>query len=152
MTCSLEHNRNNFIDYVGYELLQEVRAVSLRMEAYMNDLLKSTYEEIQQGMESVDKTFIIPSFKESEIDTPNYEQAFTNIDLSIFNQALKIFKNTRTFFEQNEREKMKEKFYEILQPKAKQYLDEQQKVMEASYNEQWLTLVNGLKSPYDRRN
>lgn len=142
----LEHNRNNFIDYVGYELLQEVRAVSLRMEAYMNDLLKSTYEEIQHGMESVDKTFIIPSFKESEIDTPNYEQAFTNIDLSIFNQALKIFKNTRTFFEQNEREKMKEKFYEILQPKAKQYLDEQQKVMEASYNEQWLTLVNDLKA------
>ena len=128
-THQLEHNRNKFIDYVGYELLQEVRAVSLRIEAYMKDLLKSTYEEIQYGIEKVDKTFIIPSLNESEIDTPNYEQAFSNIDLSIFNQALKIFKNTRSFFEQNEREKMKEKFYEILQPEAKQYIDEQRKVM-----------------------
>ena len=144
-THQLEHNRNKFIDYVGYELLQEVRAVSLRIEAYMKDLLKSTYEEIQHGIEKVDKTFIIPSLNESEIDTPNYEQAFSNIDLSIFNQALKVFKNTRSFFEQNEREKMKEKFYEILQPEAKQYLDEQRKVMEEAYDKQWIQLVNDLK-------
>src|SRR5699024_12857060 len=36
----LEINRNQFVDYVGYKLLQEVRAVSLRIEAYIRDLLK----------------------------------------------------------------------------------------------------------------
>src|SRR5699024_3438305 len=36
-------NRNHFVDYVGYEILQEVRAVSLRIEAYMRDLLKEAY-------------------------------------------------------------------------------------------------------------
>lgn len=141
----LEHNRNKFIDYVGYELLQEVRAVSLRIEAYMRELLKGTYEEIQHGMEQIDPTFIIPSLNEADIDTPDYEQAFTNIDLAIFHQALKIFKNTRSFFEQNDRDKMKEKFYEILQPEAKAYLDEQRKVMEKVYDEQWNELVKGLK-------
>ena len=146
----LEHHRNQFIDYVGYELLQEVRAVSLRIEAYMKELLKSTYDEIQVGIEKVDEAFIIPSYKESEIDTPEYEQAFINIDMNIFASALKIFRNTRTFFEQNEREKMKEAFYEILRPLAKQYLDGQQKVMEASYDEQWIELANELKQRIER--
>src|SRR5699024_4426018 len=32
----LTSNRNRLIDYVGYELLQEVRAVSIRLEAFIN--------------------------------------------------------------------------------------------------------------------
>ncbi|MEI3604804.1 dynamin family protein [Pseudogracilibacillus sp. SE30717A] len=133
----LEHNRNQFIDHVGYELLQEVRAVSLRIEAYIKELLKNTFEQIQEEITRVDQTFIIPSFKEPSIDTPEYEQAFNRIDMKLFTDALKVFKNTRSFFEQNEREKMKDKFYEALQPLAKKYLDLQKYTMEDKYESQW---------------
>ncbi len=133
----LEHNRNQFIDHVGYELLQEVRAVSLRIEAYIKELLKSTFEQIQEEITRVDQTFIIPSFKEPSIDTPEYEQAFNRIDMKLFTDAFKVFKNTRSFFEQNEREKMKDKFYETLQPLAKEYLDLQKYTMEDKYESQW---------------
>src|SRR5699024_5590982 len=44
----LERNRNRLIDAVGYELLQEVRAVTLRIEAYVKELLQSTYQQIQE--------------------------------------------------------------------------------------------------------
>src|SRR5699024_10674795 len=90
--AELEHNRNQFIDYVGYELLQEVRAVSLRIEAYMKELLKNTYDEIQQEIEKVDTTFIIPSLNETKIETPSYEQAFQEINMATFASALKIFR------------------------------------------------------------
>ena len=82
---------------------------------------------------------------EAEIVTPSYEQAFQQIDVAIFASALKIFRNTRTFFEQNEREDMKDSFYETLQPLAKQYLDAQEKVMATAYDEQWMHVVNKLK-------
>ncbi len=141
----LEHNRNAFIDYVGYELLQEVRAVSLRIEAYMKELLKNTYAQIQEEIEAIDQTLIIPSISDTNLETPEYKQAFTDIDMNIFNQALKIFKNTRSFFEQNEREKMKDAFYESLQPLAKEYLELQQKIMENAYQTQWVNEVNTLK-------
>ena len=36
----LETSRNKFIDYIGYELLQEIRAVAIRIEAYLKDMLK----------------------------------------------------------------------------------------------------------------
>ena len=143
--AELEHNRNNFIDYAGYELLQEVRAVSLRIEAYMKELLKNTYDEMQEEFTSIDDSFIIPSLNEPEIDTPEYEQAFIDIDLKRFDNALKIFKNTKSFFEQNEREKMKEKFYEILRPLANNYLQLQKQMMENVYEEQWTSEVIEVK-------
>src|SRR5690625_1621474 len=142
----LEHNRNQFIDYVGYELLQEVRAVTLRMEAYMKELLKDMHEQIQQEIHSIDATFMIPSLHDPTIDTPRYEQAFLDINMSLFSNALRIFKNTRTFFEQNEREKMKELFYEALKPLAAQYLTEQKQIMESAYEQQWQKEVQKLQA------
>lgn len=142
----LEHNRNQFIDYVGYELLQEVRAVSLRIESYMNELLKNLYNAIQQEINAVDNSFILPSFNETTIETPLYEQAFLQLDMSIFANTLKIFKNTRTFFEQNEREKMKDSFYETLQPFAKKYVEEQKGIMERKYVDQWISELNRMRN------
>src|SRR5690625_1847567 len=135
--AQLENCRNKLIDYIGYELLQEVRAVSLRMEAYMKELLKNKNEQIQERISEIDNSSIIPSFNIPEIDTPKYEQAFLNMDMAIFSQALKVFRNTRSFFEQNEREKMQNLFYEILQPLAQEYLDAQKQLMEDAYEKQW---------------
>src|SRR5699024_5543524 len=54
-------NRNQFVDYVGYELLQEVRAVSLRIEAYMRDLLKEAYALNQEEAKKFNDSFVFPS-------------------------------------------------------------------------------------------
>ena len=132
----LESNRNRLIDYVGYELLQEVRAVSLRLEAFINQLLKDFYEEVSRELLTIDETITLANYEDKRFTTPNYEQAFTQIDLDIFQRALKIFKNLRSYFEQNDREKMKDTFYEILEPEIEVYLNEQKLNMEEAYLEQ----------------
>src|SRR5690625_3943005 len=141
----LERNRNHFIDYVGYELLQEVRAVSLRIESFMNGLLKESYEQIQQDISKLDDTFMIPSLEEHEFTTPSYEQAFTTLNRNIYADVLKTFKNTKSFFEQNERETMKDMFYDIMQPEAKQYLDDNKQTMREHYQSEWQLEVNQMK-------
>ena len=92
------------------------------------------------------KTLALPSLQTQELKTPNYEQAFTIIDYSIFSHVLKIFKNTRSFFEQNEREKMKEAFYDTLKPEAKQYLDTQKEIMDSVYIAQWNDALQNIKT------
>lgn len=141
----LEQNRNHFIDYVGYELLQEVRAVSLRMESFMKGLLKEFYEQIQHDITKRDDTFLIPSMQEPQFQTPTYAQGFTSVDMSLYADALKVFKNTKSFFEQNERETMKEIFYNIMQPEAKKYLDENKLIMSEHYQQQWKHEINEMK-------
>src|SRR5690625_4092883 len=141
----LERNRNHFIDYVGYELLQEVRAVSLRLESFMKGLLNELYDQIQHDTTKIDNSLLIPSVEEHQLSTPTYEQAFTNVDMSIFAEALKTFKNKKSFFEQNEREQMKELFYQIIEQEAKQYLDENKQIIEAHYQAQWQQEVKEMK-------
>lgn len=142
----LKRNRNHFIDYVGYELLQEVRAVSLRIEAFMNGLLKELYEQIQHDISKLDETFMIPSLEAHQFTTPTFDQAFTSTNMDQYADALKTFKNTKSFFEQNERETMKDEFYNIMQPNAKQYLDENKQRMHGHYQSQWQLEVNEMKS------
>src|SRR5690625_2872996 len=145
-TSQLESCRNKFIDYIGYELVQEVRAVSLRIEAYMNDLLKNMNSQIQERITEMDNNaFIIPSLNVPDFNTPEYKQAFMNLYITIFSRALKVFKNTRSFFEQNERDKMKDLFYETLQPLAKEYLELQKQVMQHAYETQWTKEANTMK-------
>ena len=80
--------------------------------------------------------FILPSLHDADIVTPAFKQAFMEMDLNIFNKPLKIFKNMRSFFEQNERENMKNAFYDVLKPYAEEYLQEANQLMKESYQEQ----------------
>src|SRR5699024_4425530 len=57
-TQQLEYNRNQLVDYIGYELLQEVRAVALRVEAYMKELFQETYDVLQKETKSIDNSFV----------------------------------------------------------------------------------------------
>lgn len=138
-------NRNQFVDYVGYELLQEVRAVSLRIEAYMRDLLKEAYALNQEEAKKFNDSFVFPSQPEITFSTPAYEQAFENIEMDKFQKALKLYKNMKSFFEQNERENMKEAFYEILKPETKDYLNECNEKMKSDYKLAWQAHVDNMK-------
>lgn len=140
----LKVNRNNFIDYVGYELLQELRAVSLRVEGYLKELLNDVYRQLSENIKTKDDIYLLSSLKDYEVTTADYEQAFLNIDYSKFDHALKVFRNTKSFFEKNEREKMKDLFFDILNEESKYYLDENEDKMKQSYETQWDEIIDNL--------
>src|SRR5699024_12368845 len=77
-------NSNQFVDYVGYEILQEVRAVSLRIEAYMRDIFKEAYALNQEEAKKFNDSFVFTSKLEMTFSTPAYEQAFEHIEMDKF--------------------------------------------------------------------
>ena len=140
----LKVSRNNFIDYVGFELLQEIRAVSLRVEGYLKELLKDVYRQINENIKAKDDMYLLSSLKDYEVKTPEYNQAFLDIDYTIFDQALKTFKNTKSFFEKNQREEMKDLFFDILNEEAKEYIDYNENVMKQAYEQQWDNIISDV--------
>lgn len=64
------------IDSLGYELLQEIRAVSLRVEATIYQLIEQFYKDLQEQLLSVDEQFLLKMFERSNLETPEYTQAF----------------------------------------------------------------------------
>ncbi|KKE77964.1 hypothetical protein DTX80_15240 [Bacilli bacterium] len=141
----LRNNLENLIEYVGFELFQELQAVSLRMEAYILKQGNDFYQSIKKQCIDMDHLFELPNWQDDELKTPDYKGAFTDIDLGLFNKAISSFKGTKAFFEKNEKEQMKEAIFDQLSPLAKNYIEENKQVMFAGFMPQWEELVEKMK-------
>ncbi|SFA75117.1 Dynamin family protein [Lentibacillus halodurans] len=135
----------NLLDYAGYELLQELRAVSLRIESFIDDLKEEVYLDYTNKSTHIDDAFLLPDFEASELTTPDYEQAFLNLDVRMFEKELKQFNGTRAFFAKNEKEIMKERLLNHLYPFAEHYIAENKKKMGESYHNQWNGMLDTIK-------
>ncbi|MGM8366546.1 dynamin family protein [Virgibacillus sp. W0181] len=144
-TQQLERNLVRLIDYTGYELLQELRAVSLRLEARIKELTIEMQNQIQAKCKEVEPSYLLPSPNMDEFDTPAYDQAFANININKFDKIVKAFKGTKSFFEKNEKEVMKDNIYESLSPEIKQYIQTNKELMEQEYIHQWNDITDSLK-------
>src|SRR5699024_7255092 len=92
VTIQLEQNLNRLLDYAGYELVQELRAVSLRIEAYMHLLANDAYSALTEKIEAIDQRFLMPAFSAFDWTTPEYEQAFADLNTRVFHKSLAMFK------------------------------------------------------------
>lgn len=137
----IEASLKELLDYTGYELLQEIRAVSLRIEAFIKELSKEVYEDLSKQLKTIDSKFSLPMMASEELVTPAYEQAFLNIDFSEFNKAMKRFKGPKAFFVENEKEIMKEDIYESLVPHIEDYISTNNQTMDQAYKEQWQQVI-----------
>src|SRR5699024_9083310 len=108
--AQLQRSLINLLDYTGYELLQELRAVSLRIEAYLFELQHEVYQDINNKVKQIDNSFILPGLQMNDLETPDYEQAFTEINVTPFNNDLSRFKGIKTFFANNKIKKIVNSF------------------------------------------
>ncbi|RKQ37590.1 dynamin family protein [Oceanobacillus halophilus] len=141
----LRENLENLIEYVGYELYQELQAVSLRIEAFVIEQGNEVYDSMKKKSMETDKLFELPNWQDSELETPVYKEDFSQTDLSLFDKVITKFKGTKAFFEKNEKETMKEEMFDILSPLAKTYIEENKLMMVDNYNEQWNRLIEEMK-------
>jgi len=142
----LENSMQKLLDYTGYELLQEIRAVALRMEAYMRDLFQEADSGLETDTNKIDPNFIASSATEPEWETPNFDMAFKEMNVDVFETDLAIFKGTKSFFVKNEKDIMKEAIYQTLVPYIKDYIVDAESSMNQSYSAQW------QKGMEDRKN
>jgi small GTP-binding protein len=141
----LRNSTQDLIDYAGFELHQEIQAVSLRVEAYIQSQAAEFYQLLTEKCMQIDRTLTLPNFESVPIETPGYEHAFQQLDITEFDKAIALFKGTKAFFEKNEKQKMKEVLFEHLQPFTEQYLEENAKKMNKSYHVQWDEITNMIK-------
>ncbi|WP_067730336.1 dynamin family protein [Oceanobacillus damuensis] len=127
----------NLLEYIGFELHQELQAVSLRVEAFMQSQLKEVHQTLAYKSTTADPLFELPEMNPVSMETPSYEQGLNIANWAEFEKILGKFKGTKAFFAKNEKEFMKEELYAIIEPYAKQYIEENKSVMLNAYMEQW---------------
>lgn len=139
---SIQKAFKHLLDQTGYELLQEVRAVSLRVEQTFKHIMGDVFADFKTRSYAIDENIMLPIHEVESPDTPTYKQAFATIETEQFKFILNSFKGTKSFFERNEKEKMKESLFNALKPYMQKYINRHEDIMTDVYVNQWHTLFN----------
>ncbi|GAA0380421.1 dynamin family protein [Bacillus horti] len=120
-----------------FQLKDELKATSLRMEGFIQKLLQRSYEE---GMKNVIQDGIVLSnltFKVEESGLPMIPEALPAFSEQDKKELLRHFKSGKQFFEGEGRTKLREELEQKVQPVAEQYLDKATTAFISFYHELW---------------
>ncbi|MDC3425900.1 dynamin family protein [Aquibacillus sp. 3ASR75-11] len=140
----VQKNLSRFIHELGFQLSQELQAVSLRIESFLTDKAQQFNEEMMMQTCAGEEELAFPDVEEKRFETQRFSEHL-QIKENIVEQAASKFKNTKAFFEKNEKEVMKTYLKEVLYSPITDYLESNRKQVEAFYLKQWEQFVLQIK-------
>jgi small GTP-binding protein len=122
MKKALNGALEEFLLSLGYDFAQELRATSLRMDAFLRKQLREFHHSLSSSLTEINKEISI-SIREVQTNRQlEFTNAFDQVDRALFQKAMSTFKNPKAFFEKNEKKKMTDELYEILQNPTDEFL------------------------------
>ncbi|WP_079509491.1 dynamin family protein [Mesobacillus jeotgali] len=130
---AVESALDDLIESIGYDLAQEMRATSLRVETYISQILKDHQQALLADLSKVNSLVSISLTENGPLSGIEFETAYQSIDRAIFKRALGMFKNPKSFFEKNEKRYMAEELEQLLHGPAGEYLEEENSRLKEHY-------------------
>ncbi len=124
-------------DHLKEELLNECRAVTVRIESYMQEKIQEFNGDIAEKGRGIHSDLTLPNAQEVDCATPAFQKPLEQVNKGELDKPLQLFKNTKSFFEKNEKENMKEALQERFNPIVQSYMDEQTTELQTYYEPQW---------------
>ncbi len=134
------------IESIGFDLAQEMRATSLRVEKYIFKVLHEVQSSLLKKIHETTDTIQLSEPTDITYSTPEFDTALQDLDLTLFKKALSMFKNPKSFFEKNEKKAVMEEIELKLQQPVTDYLEENKLSLNAIYKEDFLQGVEELKT------
>ncbi|WP_071395534.1 dynamin family protein [Bacillus tuaregi] len=119
---ALQTALDGFLEDFGYDFAQELRATTLRIEAFIRKNLTQSERSIISAIEEHNSELSFSSYEMNRLEGIDFETAFVSLDKERFKAALAYFKNPKSFFEKNERKLLGEELEANLQEPADDYL------------------------------
>ncbi|MCP3763143.1 dynamin family protein [Domibacillus sp. A3M-37] len=110
---------------VGYDLAQEMRATSIRVENHGAKLLQDKQSRLANKAAMIEPELLLSGVQIGKLVVPDFDTAFQDAPRESFSGTLAIFKNAKAFFEKNEKQVMMQKLQEQIGKMADEYLAEQ---------------------------
>jgi GTPase Era involved in 16S rRNA processing len=126
---------------VGFDLSQEMRATSLRIERFLKERLHEQFVDLCNKIERIHKGVPLSSLETISFATPEFPLGFEQIDETRFSKALSMYKNAKSFFERDEKRYMKEEIEKQIQQPIDDYAARQEQRMFQFYKEQYEAAV-----------
>ncbi|QED48370.1 dynamin family protein [Cytobacillus dafuensis] len=145
---ALQMALEDFLQSFGFDFAQEMRATTLRLEAYISKLCKEAQAILVQSAANINQELSFSTFDAKNMEGIDFETAFQNEDRTQFRKPLSYFKNPKSFFEKNERKLLSNELEQIMQGPAENYLLTESKRLKDHYQSlltrEFILLLNML--------
>lgn len=131
---ALQTALDELLSSIGYDLLQEMRASTLRLEAFVGKVLHEFQHKLQAEIQKVNAGLSFSNWELMEFPKLEIEEALKDIDKAMFKKALGLFRNPKSFFEKNEKKGMSDELEQLLQAPADTYLQWQNNYLKEEYS------------------
>ncbi|MDD4600926.1 GTPase Der [bioreactor metagenome] len=130
---ALQNALDELLEQIGFEFAQEMRATTVRLDRFAEKITAEYQTTLIEMIREInqDLSFSLLEFGDkAQID---FEAAFKDIQYGMFSQAMAYFKNPKLFFEKSESKLMSDEIYRLLNTAADEYLQNEQKRIQALY-------------------
>jgi predicted GTPase len=135
---ALQEATEEFVSSMGFDLAQEMRATSLRMEQFSQKSLSQSWSEYAAKMTRINDDLLLSPMEFTSPSVIEFETAFAQLEPSYFQEALSYYKGAKNFFEKDGKKIVQEKFEKLLQSPTDNYLDVQKQRV-VSWSEEYIS-------------
>lgn len=121
MKQALQGCLTDLLRSISYDLAQELRATTLRLEKYMNRQGVTLIQQWQRDVQAHATSLSLSPYQPRQVETLTFAEDLP-VTSQAFQPALSLFKNTKDFFEQDGRVKMREDLEKRLQEPVSAYV------------------------------
>jgi predicted GTPase len=141
---ALESCLQELLSSIGFDLAQEMRATSLRVENFISRQLQEQFARLQLKAASIHSGIAFSDLENYEFESLEFEIGLQNMNLSRFKKALAHYKNAKSFFELDQKRFMREELEKQLQEPVSEYLRENERRLLHDYREQYEKAIKML--------
>ncbi len=146
MKLALQECLQELLRGVSYDLGQELRATSLRLEKFLNKLGVSLVQEWERSLTPLMHGATLSRYANRQIETPAFPEELPTSSQAELQAALKLFKNTKDFFEQDGKTAMREALEKALQQPVAEYLQQGSEILAACFTSAFSEMVDEERS------
>ncbi|WP_377889120.1 dynamin family protein [Alkalihalobacillus sp. R86527] len=117
---------SNLLGDLEKDLMQEMRASSLRMDYFIQNTLKTNHREFHLVINREIPDFQSEMEKMKDMETPDFEKSLSDLIApeDVDKTAKSEYRNSKQFFEQNGSANLQKKLSSLLEPPVKKYVNE----------------------------
>lgn len=132
---ALAHALDDFLEDLGFDFAQELRATSLRIEVFIGKLVEEAHETVVKSLHQFNDELSFSKYEQEKMDGLGFENQLSQLDRELFKKTLANFKNPKSFFEKNEKRFMQEALHDVLGQPVDKYLDRETSQLLTYYEE-----------------
>lgn len=121
-SLAIREGLKEFLSSIGFDLAQEMRATSLRIQQFIQKQLRDQWAAIEEKIQRVEQDLVLSPMDDKNETSIEFESAFNQTELRPFEEAFSTFKNPKQFFEKGGKKVVQEKLEALLQEPADLYL------------------------------